>query len=160
MVENKPDTSSDVTILRRMSTEDVPSLCQLEQQIFPDPWPEKAFAEQLQGEEWGGFVAENSGIVTGYACYYLTPPEAHLTNIAVDPEWRRKSIAKRLLECVFETVRQASCEFLLLEVRASNDSAVAFYERHGFKELYRRKNYYRRPSEDAIVMVKYTDLSE
>jgi [ribosomal protein S18]-alanine N-acetyltransferase len=160
MGENKPDTSSEITITRRMSAEDIPRLCQLEQQIFPDPWPEQAFVEQLQGDEWGGFVAENSGIVTGYACYYLAPPEAHLTNIAVDPEWRRKSIAKRLLECVFETVQLASCEFLLLEVRSSNDGAVAFYERHGFKELYRRKNYYRRPNEDAKVMVKYTDLSE
>ncbi|MEK7775535.1 MAG: ribosomal protein S18-alanine N-acetyltransferase [Candidatus Zixiibacteriota bacterium] len=160
MDDDPSDTTSGITILRRMSAEDVPRLCELEEQIFPDPWPHQAFLEQLQGDEWGGFVAENNGVVTGYACYYLSPPEAHLTNIAIDPEWRRKSIAKRLLECVFEVVKEASCEFLLLEVRSSNDGAIAFYERHEFRELYRRKNYYRRPVEDALVMVKYFDLSE
>jgi [ribosomal protein S18]-alanine N-acetyltransferase len=160
MGENIPEIHTDITAIRRISAADIPRLCELEQQIFPDPWPEQAFVEQLQGEEWGGFVAENNGIVTGYACYYLAGHESHLTNIAVDPAWRRKSIAKRLLECVFETVRQAACEFLLLEVRASNSGAIGFYGRYGFKELYRRKNYYRRPIDDAIVMVKYTDLSE
>ncbi len=143
--------------IREMTSEDVDRICEMEKQIFPDPWARAAFEEQLDLDGWGTLVAELDGGIVGYACYMMVANESHLTNIAVDPAWRRKSVAKALLDRILQTVIANECDILLLEVRLSNAEARAFYEKHGFKQLYRRPNYYRRPVEDAIVMVRHLD---
>jgi ribosomal-protein-alanine N-acetyltransferase len=141
--------------VRALSADDVDQVVVLEKEIFPDPWPRSAFEEQLKGPQWGGIVAERDGRVIGYACYLIVANESHLTNIAVDPLHRRKSVAKRLLDRILDIVNERQCEMLLLEVRTSNHAAITFYERFGFEMLYRRPNYYRRPVEDALVMVRH-----
>jgi ribosomal-protein-alanine N-acetyltransferase len=138
-----------------MTEDDVPGVARLEQQMFSDPWPGSAFLEQLSGRGWGAIVAEAAGNLVGYACYLTVEIEGHLTNIAVAPEWRRKSVARRLLEAILRIVEESGCEYLLLEVRPSNAEARTFYERHGFQLLYRRPHYYRHPVEDALVLVRY-----
>jgi [ribosomal protein S18]-alanine N-acetyltransferase len=153
-------TSPGSVTIRPMVEADVARVCLLEKQIFPDPWPKSAFEEQTDEDEWGTLVAEADGLVVGYACYMMVANESHLTNIAVDPAWRRKSVARALLERILEIVIAHACEILLLEVRPTNTEARAFYVRYGFKELYRRKNYYRRPVEDALVMVRYLNPDE
>jgi ribosomal-protein-alanine N-acetyltransferase len=143
--------------IRRMSTTDLTRVVALERNIFTDPWPRSAFEDALKDRDWGALVAECDGGLAGYALYLIVDVEAHLTNIAVAPEYRRKSVAKRLLEHIFTLVEVRKCDFLLLEVRPSNREAIAFYEQYGFQDLYRRPNYYRRPVEDAMVMVRYFD---
>jgi len=140
-----------------MTAGDLDRVVSLEKLIFPDPWPKSSFVEILTERGWGALVAEADHRVIGYACYLMVAPEAHLTNIAVDPAYRRKAVAKRLLERILEIAEENGCAYLLLEVRASNAVAKAFYERHGFTLWYRRKNYYRHPVEDALVMVRYLD---
>ncbi|MEE8575808.1 MAG: GNAT family N-acetyltransferase, partial [candidate division Zixibacteria bacterium] len=83
--------------------------------------------------------------------------EAHLTNIAVVKSFRRMSVARRMLEEIVTRAQDNECEFILLEVRPSNEEAIAFYEEYKFRLLYRRPNYYRRPVEDALVMVRYLE---
>ena len=144
-------------IIRDMEQRDIDRVVELENIVFPDPWPRSAFVEQIGGDGWGAIVAETDGPVIGYGCYFTLDAEAHLTNIAVDPEHRRKSVAKQLLKTILGRAAEARCEYLILEVRESNTVARTFYERHGFRVLYRRPNYYRRPAEDAIVMVYYLD---
>ena len=136
---------------------DVDAIAQLEEQLFPDPWPKSAFKEQITDSGWGSIVVESDGRIIGYGCYFIVADESHLTNIAVVEEFRRKSVAKQLLENILLIVDKAKCEFLLLEVRPSNENAIAFYEKYGFKLLYQRPNYYRKPKEDAWVMVKYLE---
>jgi len=150
--DNKPKTDP---LIRPMTHQDIHRVMQMERAIFSDPWPTSAFEEQLSGEGWGAIVAEIDGAVIGYACYLTVENEGHLTNIAVDPAYQRKSVAKQLLNTILVAVSQAGCEYLLLEVRPSNFGAVAFYERYDFSLLYRRRNYYRRPVEDALVMVRH-----
>ncbi len=146
----------DVTMMiRHLVDADIDEVATLEKDIFPDPWPRSAFEEQLRGPQWGAIVAESGGHVIGYACYLIVATESHLTNIAVNPAFRRKSVAKRLLGRILEIVNESQCEMLLLEVRTSNHAAISFYERFGFQLLYRRPNYYRRPVEDALVMVRH-----
>lgn len=146
----------DVTLtIRPLIGADIDQVQALEKGIFPDPWPRAAFEEQLRGPQWGAIVAESDGRVIGYACYLIVTTESHLTNLAVDPAYRRKSVAKRLLARILEIVNESQCEMLLLEVRTSNHAAISFYERFGFELLYRRPNYYRRPVEDALVMVRH-----
>ncbi|MDH4158253.1 MAG: ribosomal protein S18-alanine N-acetyltransferase [candidate division Zixibacteria bacterium] len=143
--------------IRPLAGRDLAEVVKLERAIFSDPWPESAFKEQISDEGWGAIVAECDGNVIGYACYLAVGPEGHLTNLAVNPAHRRKSVAKQLLEHILRDVKKASCECIILEVRPSNTEARAFYQRHGFSYLYRRPDYYRRPVEDALVFVNYLD---
>ena len=148
-------TDKQMITIRAMSDEDLPVIAELEQQIFPDPWSASAFSEALAEDSWGALVAEADGEVVAYACYLIIDVEAHLTNIAVTEPYRRKSVAKQLLERILRIVTEAKCEYLLLEVRPGNVEAIAFYRKHGFHQLYRRPNYYQNPVEDAQVMVYY-----
>lgn len=155
------DTKSELEVSVRLMTErDISSVMKIEREAFSDPWSASAFEQQLREAGWGAIVAETDGKVIGYACYYILDAESHLTNIAVASDYQRKSVAKRLLENILRVVTDQRCEFLLLEVRPSNTPAVAFYERYGFKLLYRRPHYYRKPLEDALVMVRYLEDDE
>ncbi len=138
-----------------MQLSDLEKVVALEHDVFPDPWSFNAFKEQVEDDGWGGFVVESTSGIIGYACYFIAATEAHLTNIAVSEEFRRKSVAKLLLDNIFKVVKEYQCEFLLLEVRPSNKSAIAFYEKYDFKLLYQRPRYYHNPLEDALVMVHY-----
>lgn len=144
-------------LIRKMTPADIPVVVAMEKEIFPDPWSENIFTEQLEEPNWGALVAESQSGIIGYACYYVAIQESHLTNIATLPEYRRKSVAKQLLENILTIVTEKGCEFLLLEVRPSNTAAIEFYKRYGFKYLYSRPGYYQKPKEDAWVMVKYFD---
>ena len=141
--------------LREMTRADLPEVSRLEREIFSDPWPFSAFEDVIKEPDWGGLVAESDNTIIAYATFLIVDVESHLTNIAVDPSQRRKSVAKQLLDRIFTIVKERKCEFLLLEVRPSNAEALAFYELYGFRVLYQRPNYYRRPVEDALVMVRY-----
>lgn len=153
----KPD--SDL-VIRPMAESDIDAILEMENAVFSDPWPRMAFVEQLKGPYWGAIVAEHGGAVIGYACYLVVADESHLTNIAVTPEHRRKSVAKLLLESILRIVADLDCTLILLEVRPSNREAIGFYEKYGFDLLYRRPNYYRRPIEDALVMVRHLTDNE
>jgi len=156
---SEPQETINGILIRPMVEADLAQVMDLEREIFPDPWPKSAFEEQFENSDWGSLVAESGGVITGYACFMVAGEEAHLTNIAVAKAFRRKSVAKRLLEPILEVVKEKGCEFILLEVRPSNTGAIAFYERSGFRELYKRPRYYRSPQEDALVMVRYLDES-
>lgn len=143
--------------IRAMTRQDIPRISVLEQELFPDPWSENAFDEALAADDWRSLVAVDDGEIIGYACYLIIDVESHLTNIAVVESYRRKSVAKQLLVHILRVVKEAECEYILLEVRPTNTGAIAFYRRHGFHQLYRRPNYYRNPVEDALVMVYYLD---
>ncbi len=146
----------DRITIRSLRTSDLRVIVKLEREVFPDPWPRSAFEDILRESGWYALVAEaDTGEIAGYACYLIIGPEGHLANIAVAPAFRRKSVAKRLLDNILNAVEESECEYLLLEVRPSNSNALTFYEKQGFAFLYRRPNYYSRPVEDAIVLVRY-----
>ena len=140
-----------------MTARDLPTVLKLENEIFPDPWPRSAFDDVVDGKGWGGIIAEADQVVIGYACYLFVDVEARLTNIAVVKSFRRMSVARRMLEEIVSRSQDNDSEFILLEVRPSNEEAIAFYEEYKFRLLYRRPNYYRRPVEDALVMVRYLE---
>jgi len=144
-------------ILRDLTKDDLTKVHALEEKIFPDPWSYEAFQQQLSDRGWGGIVAEVESEIIGYACYFIAANEAHLTNLAVAEDYRRKSIAKQLLDNILLIVSKYECEFILLEVRPSNIEAIEFYKKHGFTFLYQRPGYYRKPVEDALVFVRYIE---
>jgi ribosomal-protein-alanine N-acetyltransferase len=111
--------------------------------------------EHLDNECAATLVAQGEdGTVLGYAGILVVLDEGYITNIAVEPAYRRQGIARELLQ-VFERFALGNkLAFLTLEVRASNEAARALYTKEGYEEVGCRKNYYDYPKEDAIVMTK------
>ena len=95
---------------------------------------------------------DGAGTVLGYLGLHYVLDEGYIANIAVDPLFRRQGIGSALLDDAADFARQAGLAFLTLEVRQSNLGAQALYRRHGFCPAGVRKNYYRDPVEDAILM--------
>ena len=93
------------------------------------------------------------GSVLGYAGLHAVLDEGYIDNVAVRPDCRRQGIADRLLD-VFCRFGAANLSFLTLEVRPSNTAAVALYEKHGFAEAGRRRDYYENPKEDALLLTR------
>ena len=90
--------------------------------------------------------------VAGFAVFHRVMDEAELRNIAIDPSHQRKGIARALLAAGIRTMQEFGVRRLFLEVRASNQPALAFYASAGFQLLYTRHDYYHDPVEDALVM--------
>ncbi|MCD7769832.1 MAG: ribosomal protein S18-alanine N-acetyltransferase [Oscillospiraceae bacterium] len=120
----------------------------LEGLCFAEPWPPEVIV-RLQ-ERF--LVAAEEDAVLGYAVLSTVLDEASLDKIAVAPESRRRGIGQALLDEVIARCRAQDMSFLTLEVRASNQAAIGLYEKNGFAVAGRRKNYYEKPREDAIIM--------
>jgi len=140
-----------------MRSSDLPQVLAMEAAIFSDPWPQDVFEEHLDESDAGGWVAIAQSRIIGYACCQFDSTRTHLTNLAVAPALRRKSIAKRLLACILSLTRERECELIYLEVRISNEAARRFYEALGFETVDRRIRYYEHPVEDALIMVRRLD---
>ena len=143
--------------LRPLEEGDIDRVREIEKEIFSDPWPRSMFEEYLGWSEAHFLVAVHGDRIVGYAAVEIIPDCGHLTNIAVEAEYRRKSVANRLLDRIFEIVSSSGREIVVLEVRPSSSEALKMYRRWGFRELYRKPNYYRRPVEAAIIMATFLD---
>lgn len=135
-----------------MTPEDIPTVMTIERQLFSDAWPESVFLEDIASSYSHPFVAELAGQLAGYAVLWVGVEEGHLTNIAVGPKFQRKSIAKRLLSFILELAIELELNQVILEVRPSNEAAINLYESYHFERLDVRKNYYKNPVEDCVVM--------
>lgn len=136
-----------------MTPAHLPAVAALEKRCFPaDPWSENLFRFALDSPNSTILLAEGAdGTLLGYAVLYTVLDEGNLDNIAVAPEFRRQGVADALLAALTGFAREHLAR-LFLEVRASNAPALALYRKYGFAEVGRRKNYYEKPREDAILM--------
>ena len=141
-------------MIRKMSVADVPQIAALEKLCFSDPWSEKSVASELENSLSLWLVWEEQGEVLGYVGSQSVPPEADVMNLAVTPGGRRRGIAKVLLTELIQLLRGNGVEALFLEVRASNEAAIALYEGFGFAQVGRRSGYYEKPREDALILRK------
>ena len=123
----------------------------LEALCFPDPWSAKAL-ELLLTEEASGAVILQEGAVVAYGGIYWAPDEGQITNVAVHPDCRRQGLGAQILQALIAEANARACMRMVLEVRASNEAAIALYRRYGFFEVGRRKAFYRAPREDALIM--------
>ena len=138
--------------LTPMTAEHIPQIAVLERACFSHPWSEDMLREELWNDAAVIVAAEGEdGTVLGYAGLQTVLDEGYINNVAVDPRFRRQGVADELI-AAFVRFGRAKLAFLTLEVRASNAPAIALYEKHGFQEVGRRKDYYDDPKEDAILM--------
>lgn len=145
-------------MILRMNEGHVAHVAQLEKICFSDPWSENSVASELKNKLALWLVAEEDGRVAGYIGSQTCGDESDVMNVAVHPDYRRRGIAEALVNALVEELKAIESRCLTLEVRASNVPAIALYEKLGFVEIGRRKNYYRNPKEDALIMRKEWEI--
>ena len=132
----------------------VPQVAELEKLCFADPWSEKSIASEL-GNIWAlWIVAMEDDRVVGYIGSQSCGDETDVMNVAVHPDYRRRGIAESLIGILVTELKNRGSRALMLEVRVSNEAAIALYEKLGFYQVGCRKNYYRNPKEDALILRK------
>lgn len=133
----------------------IDEVLEIERASFSDPWSREMFRSELMiGGGTYARLAERDGVLVGYLCAVIVADEAHLGNVAVDPSERRQGVAQALLDDLLESSRKQGIRRVTLEVRESNQNARKFYYKNDFIDVAIRKNYYRNPVEDAIVMLR------
>lgn len=132
---------------------DLPEICAIENESFSTPWSMNSFDHELMEPHSILKIAELNGHIVGYICLRVMLDITHILNLAVAPPWRRMGIGSMLLETALDELEamQEETDFITLEVRASSH-AIMLYEKHGFRVIGRRKNYYHKPQEDAVLM--------
>lgn len=124
----------------------------LERECFSEPWSRAQLEATLTDESTELFVALCGGKVAGYAGFSFVLDEGSVTDVAVFPAYRGRGIGRALVQKLRRRVQELELSFLTLEVRASNQAAIALYQSEGFVPVGCRRGFYRRPTEDAILM--------
>jgi [ribosomal protein S18]-alanine N-acetyltransferase len=148
------DRPSPIAIdLQPMRRRHVPQVLEIERRVYPRPWTMTLFlSEIVQRSTRFYIVARVRRRVVGYAGLMVFGDEAHVTNIAVDPDVHRRKVASRLLFAVITEARRRGATACTLEVRVANHAAQALYHQFGFAPVGIRKNYYAETGEDALIM--------
>jgi ribosomal-protein-alanine N-acetyltransferase len=160
-------SSAQPTVVRPAGRADLDRVAAIERESFSDPWSRYAFERLLgdnrvffvvassaaqRGEEPVGRERGEGGEALGYVVAWFVMNEGEIANLAVAPEARRRHVGALLLDAAIQAARTRGVEAMFLEVRASNVAARTLYASRGFAEIARRKRYYRRPVEDALVL--------
>ncbi|KXG76047.1 Acetyltransferase YpeA [Fervidicola ferrireducens] len=142
-----------------MKTEDLDQVMEVEKLSFTNPWSKNSFFLELTTNELATYiVAKVDGKVVGYAGMWLIVGEAHVTNVAVHPEFRKKGIGELLMRSLMTLAKESGAKMMTLEVRKSNYIAQNLYTKLGFEPIGIRRGYYTDNREDAVIM--WTNLNE
>jgi ribosomal-protein-alanine N-acetyltransferase len=134
---------------------DVDEVHALECSVFPHPWSRANFTDSLGSGYDAWVVRDLDGLLVGYYLLMYAIDEAHLLDVAVAASRQHQGLGRYLLARIDARAREQGMETILLEVRPSNERALAVYRRYGYQEIGRRKGYYPAHAglrEDAIVM--------
>ena len=143
------------TEIRPMSENDLEASAELEAMCFSTPWSLQAFKDSLDKPDIYLFrVAYLGDELVAQAGLIMSFDEADVVNVAVKPEYRKQGIASGLLNELMRAGSERGVNDYTLEVRAGNHGAIALYEKLGFKSEGIRKDFYREPVEDALIMWK------
>ena len=153
-IDARPASADGMTIIvSPVTPEELPAIALIERAAFTDPWSEKSFRDALSHPAIY-FAAARSGAdeVLGYVVAWFVADEGQIANLAVTPKGWGKGIGRALLDAALREAAVRDAAYVYLEVRDSNDRARRLYRSRDFEEVGRRKGYYRRPVEDAIVL--------
>ena len=141
-------------IIREMSHDDLHQVHAIEDQSFTSPWRQSSFEYEIDNKDAVLKVAISDNRIVGYVCIRTIVDVTHILDMAVMPEFRRMGIGSRLLINSLQDLRRLKPDTIsiILEVRESNIAAIKLYEKFGFKEIGRRRGYYQKPHEDAVIM--------
>lgn len=148
----------DSLVITSMEFDHLEEVTLLDRSCFPDPWSLETFVHEITRNNMASYVVavdEENKKIAGYSGMWIVLDEAHITNIAVLPEYRGKKIGKKLMTRQIKDSIVAGAVKMTLEVRVSNLTAISLYKKIGFIEAGLRKKYYEDNNEDAIIMWKY-----
>jgi [ribosomal protein S18]-alanine N-acetyltransferase len=142
--------------LRVAEADDIPGVLEVERASFASPWTERMFADEMKND-WSHFWVIEAGperAVAAFTVFWVAYDEIHVLNVAVAPAWRRRGLARRLLEGIIAFATARSASHVVLEVRPSNVAAQRLYQSFNFRPVGVRPHYYADNGEDAILMVR------
>mgnify|MGYP003376080290 FL=1 len=145
------EKNSKIT-MHKMKFEESAAVAEMEHQIFPDKWSERAVLDTLENEQTICLTAEKAGRLIGYLFAYVAADEADIARVAVLKESRKQGVGSELMKELKKVGQEQELKKLLLDVRRSNTAARAFYKKHGFTEDGVRPGFYEKPEEDAVLM--------
>lgn len=138
--------------IRPLRYEDLEAVLVIEKRVFPTAWTRWMFVSEMSVANSFFLAADLDARLVGYTGFYLVADEGHITNMAVDPAYQRRSIATRMMLRLIEVARNHGIHRLTLEVRESNLPALKMYEKFGFEAHGVRKKYYSDTNEDALIL--------
>jgi [ribosomal protein S18]-alanine N-acetyltransferase len=144
--------------IRRMRLEDLEQVHAIDVLSFRLPWSERSFRYELTGNQasrlWVAEITDPSGqtVVVGQVAIWLIIDEAHIGTIAIHPDYRRQGIGRKLLAEALLSIEKEGAKQAFLEVRRSNESAQAMYQKFGFEVVGVRPRYYKDNNEDALLL--------
>lgn len=139
-------------ILRPMQQDDIVQVAKLEAEIFSEPWSEESFRQAATCPENIYLVVKIDNQICAYCGLWGVAGEGQITNVAVRSEYRRRGIAKKMLKELIQEGIQRGLYAFTLEVRVGNVGARKLYHLLGFEEAGIRKQFYRKPKEDAMIL--------
>ena len=141
-------------ILRKMTSQDIDEIMQIEQKCFTLPWSRESYLGELNNNFATYLVCDFEGEIAGYGGIWVVFEDAHITNVAVNPDFRQSGMGTTLMQELEQIARDKKAQQILLEVRPSNKAALAMYRNLGYFPTGLRQNYYSDNGEDAIIMTK------
>lgn len=141
-------------MIRQMASADAEQVAELEKSVFAVAWTLEDFKRAASDSNYLYFVDEEEGRIRGFCGALLSIDEGDITNISVCPDCRCQHIGWNLMQTLLDETDKRGIRKIFLEVRESNAAARNLYQRNGFQIAGRRKNYYRKPAEDALVMMR------
>ncbi len=149
-------------LIRQAELSDLDAILTIEEASFSGPWTKESFLSALSSEYVTVFAAEVFGTevvgterearLVGFGCVCTFAPECEIQNIAVHPDARGNGIGERLLSAMLRHGMEKGADTAFLEVRESNTPARTLYEKSGFLSIGIRRNYYSKPTENAVIM--------
>ncbi len=130
----------------------VKEIAETEKKCFSQAWSEEAVSEFLSYSYNGALVCLCDGEFAGYITYMAVCDEVQIANVATEPSFRRKGVGMYLVEELKGLAKEKEASVIMLEVRAGNIPAISLYEKAGFAKVGTRKNFYKKPGEDALLM--------
>ncbi|MCR4842945.1 MAG: ribosomal protein S18-alanine N-acetyltransferase [Eubacterium sp.] len=141
-------------MIRTMEPGDIPAVSSIERECFSRPWQPSDFEDAVVNPDTLFVVSELDGEVAGYVGAYISLDECEITNVAVGKAYRRRGVGRELIDGFSRRLVQRGVCRIHLEVRCSNEGAIALYEGAGFERVGVRPGFYRDPKEDAILMTR------
>lgn len=138
--------------IREMEIDDLTEVMAIENENFSVPWTEMGFFSFLMRDDTLFLVAEEQGHILGYMGIMTVLDEGEITNVSVAKTARRRGVARGLVSEMIARMKSRKVKVIHLEVRKSNEAAIALYTAFGFVQDGERKGYYEEPVEDALLM--------
>lgn len=140
--------------ITRLTNATVEAVAALEKENFSEPWSAESISAEVDNPLGVFLVALLDDEVVGYVGMHHVVDEGYIANLVVRDDLRRQGVATALLKSLDDYAEAQDMDFITLEVRETNNEAIALYEKNGYRKEGRRKDFYRSPREDGLIMTK------